>query len=135
MIDWITDEIAIGTRADAEDRATFKAGVFRSVLSLDGPLQIADSVPAVRGRSYPLIDGPGNDARLFLRAVNAVAKLLATDAPLLVHCHAGRSRSPIVVAGHFLRTRGIGPEEALALVRKKRDIAITAGLERLLWTL
>ena len=36
MIDWITDEIAIGTRADAEDPATFKAGVFRSVLSYAG---------------------------------------------------------------------------------------------------
>lgn len=135
MIDWITPVLAIGTRADVEELAAINPGVFRSVLSLDGPLQNADLGPNVRCLSYRLVDGPGNDARLYLRAVRAVGRLLANDAPLLVHCHAGRSRSPMVVAGHFRITKGLSPDEALALVRAKRDIAITAGLERLLWTL
>lgn len=133
MIDWITPTLAIGTRADAELLVANSLGGFRSVLSLDGPLQGVKPGTIGRFLSYALIDGPGNDSRLFLRAVNAVAKLLATDAPLLVHCHAGRSRSPVVVAAHFARTLGVDPEEALAMVRAKREVNITAGLERLLW--
>lgn len=135
MIDWITPALAIGTRADAEALTASNPAGFRSVLSLDGPLPNGAAGPTVRCLAYRLVDGPGNDASLFLRAVKAVGRLIANDAPLLVHCHAGRSRSPIVVAGHFQRTLGVGPDEALAMVRAKRGIAVTAGLEQLLRTL
>ncbi len=52
--------------------------------------------------------------------------------PVLVQCHAGRSRSAVVMAGYLVAVRGINPEAALHFVAEKRQIAVTAGLERLL---
>lgn len=137
MIEWITDTIAIGSRVEALDARLVAEGRFHSILSLDGPLEPADMqlFASLRLRSYRLIDGPGNDAGLYLRAVNAVGQLVTAASPALVHCHAGRSRSPVVVAGHLSKTLRLDPAEALALVRLKREVVITAGLERLLWTL
>ena len=51
---------------------------------------------------------------------------------LLVQCHAGRSRSVIVVAAHLMRTERLRPEEALERVAARREVAITPGIERLL---
>ena len=80
----------------------------------------------------PLEDARGNDPRLFTRAIEALIGLTKENGPVLVQCHAGRSRSAVVVAGYFMRTREIEADEALALVAAKREIAVTAGLEELL---
>jgi len=79
-----------------------------------------------------LDDGPGNDPRLFEHAIEILTTLADEAPPVLVHCHAGRSRSVVVVAGYLRRARGIDAESALAEVAAKRQIAVTAGLERLL---
>lgn len=136
-MDWVTDTIAIGNYLDAQDAALLKQHGIRSVLSLDRTHQ--DTSPASIGvaaiEAVPLDDGPGNDPRLFERAVSALVGLCMDHAPVLVQCHAGRSRSAVVVAGYLMRTQGIEADEALALIAAKREINVTAGLERLLESL
>jgi protein-tyrosine phosphatase len=79
-----------------------------------------------------LDDGPGNDPGLFQLAVAHLEDLVSEAPPVLVQCHAGRSRSAIVVAGYFVKTLGLEPTDALKLVGDKREIAVTPGLESLL---
>lgn len=106
-MDWITDDIAIGNYLDAQDAALLQREGIRSVICLDRTLQGKN--PADMGlkiiEAIPLDDGPGNDVRLFHRAVDALTHLRKNAGPVLVQCHAGRSRSAVVVAGHFMRTQ------------------------------
>ena len=70
-----------------------------------------------------------------IKTVDTVTRLVASHPPVLVHCHAGRSRSVVVVAGHLMRCRGLQPHEALQWVTAKREAEVTRGLEALLWHL
>jgi hypothetical protein len=133
-MDWITENIAIGTHAEARDLVLLRNAGFGSILSLDGslngrkPCDLGVKAIAV----VSLKDGPGNSPETFLRAVNTVERLARSYPPVLVQCHAGRSRSPIVVAGYLVKTLDIFPHEALARVGAKRELKISEGLLRLL---
>ena len=133
-MDWVTDEIAIGNCLEAQDTTLLRREGIRSVLCLDRTLQDQDAVSygleAIR--CIALEDGPGNDARLFRRAVDTLTDLCQSNGPVLVQCHAGRSRSVVVVAGYLMQALGIDAGEALARIAAKREVAVTAGLERLL---
>ncbi len=131
-MDWITDTIAIGNYLEAQDEQLLKGQSIASVLSLDGTLRGVDA-GALGLREIeivPLEDRPGNDSCLFRRAIDALARLTREAPPVLVQCHAGRSRSVIVVAGHLAHALGIDAEEAIAQVAAKREIAVTPGLEQ-----
>ena len=136
-MDWITDAVAIGTRSEAQTAAKLRAGGIRSVLSLDGAL--AEDEAAQLGLaeivSVPLRDGSGNDPQIFRLAVESLTRLAASQAPVLVQCQYGRSRSPAVVAGYLMGVRGLDPMQARELVAAKRDISISAALVALLFQL
>lgn len=133
-MDWITDEIAVGNYLEALDVELLRHEKFASALSLDGTLYGKD--PAECGlrriEVVRLEDAPGNEPRLYKLAVDYLGELVAETPPVLVQCHAGRSRSAVVVAGYLVAARGIDPGEALRFVASKRQIAVTPGLERLL---
>lgn len=133
-MDWISDSIAIGNYLDATDTALHKAEGIRSLLCLDGKLRSADAVRLELAElvSIPLIDGDGNKPEEFEAAVRAVDRLVSKHGKLLVQCHAGRSRSAIVVAAHMIRKERLRPVEALQRIAERREIAITAGLEKFL---
>jgi len=136
-MDWITDQIAIGNYLDAQDVELLRREGIASILSLDGSL--AGRAPSELGVQkiavVKLLDGPGNDRDTFFRAVNSLSRFVTTSSPVLVQCHAGRSRSPVIVAGHFIKTRGIQPDEALRLVAAKRELQVMPGLDSMLWHL
>lgn len=133
-MDWITDEIAIGNYLDAVDPDVLRAESIRSILGLTRSLQGAN--PALLGveaiEVFPLEDGPNNDEALFRQIIETLARLVRDAAPVLVHCHAGRSRSVVVVAGYLMASLGITAQDALDRVAAKRDAAVTPGVERLL---
>jgi protein-tyrosine phosphatase len=135
-ISWITEEIAIGNYLAAQDTELLKREGISSVVSLDGTLA-GRAPPDLELRiieAFTFVDGPGNDLRLFRAAVDAVSRCVKETGKVLVHCHAGRSRSAIVVAGYLMQSRGLDPEQALDVVRAKRVINVSSGLERLLET-
>lgn len=133
-MDWITDAVAIGNYLEAQDADLLRREGVASALSLDRTLQ--GRAPAELGlrevEAVPLVDGPGNDPRLFRRAVDALEELVRRHPPVLVQCHAGRSRSAVVVAAYLMRSLGLGADEAVGWVAARRHIAVSEGLENLL---
>lgn len=136
-MDWITETIAIGNFLDAQDVAILSREGIRSILGLDGKLRgtTASDLGVARIEVFEFNDGPGNDPQRYQQAVDTLRELVEENSPVLVHCHAGRSRSPIVVAGYFVLTEGMNPEDAINRVAGKREINISEGLDKLLYWL
>ena len=133
---WITDQIAIGNYREATNRSFLAEHEIQSVLSLDGTLSPphAAGLGLLEVVGYRFIDGEGNDPRLFRLAVDDLQRLIEVAPPVLVHCHAGRSRSAVVVAAYLMRAHGLKPAEAIARVASRREINITPELLELLET-
>ena len=133
-MNWITDNIAIGNYLDAQDLELHKAEAIRSLVCLDGKLRGTE--PQVLHldalQAFDLKDGPGNNPDLFKRAVETIGRFARLHPKLLVQCHAGRSRSVIAVAAHLIHTQEFTTNQALTLIKSKREIALTPGIEKLL---
>jgi hypothetical protein len=133
-MDWITENIAIGNYLEVENSDLLRKSSIRSILGLIRTLQGKD--PTELGLKYieivPLVDGPGNDSRLFQRAVAALTELVEKAPPVLVHCQAGRSRSVVVVAAYLMQSLEIDVEEALARVTAKREGYVSPEMKNLL---
>src|SRR3954469_13291143 len=103
-MDSITDSIWIGNYLDARDRESLADARIRSILCLDGRMAglNVEDLRIERVEVVELIDGSGNSPETFLRAVRLLGDLVSKHAPVLVHCHAGQSRSAAVVCKHFM---------------------------------
>ena len=130
-MDSITDRIWIGNYLDARDRVRQQEIGIRSILCLDGCM--AGAKPEEFGveclEVVELIDGSGNPPEKFLRAVRLLRDLATKYAPVLVHCHAGQSRSAAVVCKYFMQEDGNSLCEAMRRITCKRHVAIVAGLQ------
>jgi hypothetical protein len=133
-MDWITDTIAIGNYLDAQDRELLQRSAVGSILGLTRALEGVEAAAlGVRLiRVVPLEDGPGNELATFHHAVAVLAELLTQAPPVLVHCHAGRSRSVVVVAAHLMAVRRLTCDDALAHIAAHREVAVSPALIRLL---
>jgi protein-tyrosine phosphatase len=133
-VDWIEQDIAIGNFVEAKEMELLEKASISSTLSLDGTLSGVkpETLKLKKIEVVRLEDGPGNDLSLFKMAVSALDELVRRAPPVLVQCHAGRSRSVVVVAAHLMKRLGIDAPTALARVASKREISITPGLEELL---
>jgi atypical dual specificity phosphatase len=133
-MDWITENIAIGDYREAQDKELLREAGFASVLGLISTL--ADKSPTEMGLKrieiVTLLDGAGNDPALFRRAVDTLAELVSLTPPVFVHCRAGWSRSPAVVAGYLIITRGLQATQALGEVSAKRPGSMAPELQVLL---
>lgn len=129
-MDWINDEILIGNRPDAHDLHLLEKHGVQSILSLDGSMVHKNAVElGVKDLvGIKIIDGPGNDRRHLELALWHLGRLLESHPPVLVHCHAGRSRSVAVVAAYLAQAGGNSMEEALDAVRSKRESAVAEAL-------
>jgi len=124
-MDWITDQIAIGNLNDAiaPDPA------IEFILCLKpGCCSDRSDIDAI---CIPLVDGAGNNQTLIRQALSELNQAVADGLKVLVHCHAGRSRSVSVVLGHLMESKGITAEEALALIQQKREIYLSQGIEEI----
>lgn len=133
-MDRITDSIWIGNYVDVRDKeAKANAGI-RSILCLDGCLADAkaEEMGVERIEVVELIDGAGNSPERFLRAVRLLGELAAEHSPVLVHCHAGQSRSAALVCKYFMTAEGDSLGTAMRKITTKRRVAIVAGLQEAL---
>lgn len=112
---WLGDARAAGDRA-----LLSRLGVRRVVQALPG------RPPFVGEREYlvvPAADEPSFDMRPHLEAARRfVDESLARRWPVLVHCHAGISRSATLVAYFLMRRFGWSAERAVAFVRSRRPV-------------
>ena len=119
---FITDTIAIGNFMDAQDHAALQEAGIRSILCLNGLLSglQPDDLGVEAMTSFNFTDGSGNDPQLFERAVKTVGQYAQQNPKLLVHCHAGKSRSVMVVASHLVRQHQWDLRQALEFIQAKR---------------
>ena len=133
-MDKITNSIWIGNYLDARDTSGLAKAGIKSILCLDGCMAGAkEEVAGVeRIDVVELIDGAGNPPEKFLRAVRLLKELSAKHAPVLVHCHAGQSRSAAVVCKFFMKEEGNTLNDAMRRITTKRRVSIIAGLQEVL---
>jgi protein-tyrosine phosphatase len=93
MISSITPQISIG---DSEDAKHADNKRYDAVLNVAIDLDIQDGFKY--RHKVGLYDGPGNHPATFFAAVVLLDSLVKSGKRVLVHCHAGMSRSVIVVA-------------------------------------
>ena len=127
-MDWITDNIAIGNFVDARDA---KKGEVDAILCLidDCCSEDNDEFDIV---VIPLVDAAGNDKRNFKDATDYIDDVVSSDEKILVHCHAGRSRSVCIVARYFMIKERLTSHQALAKIEAKREIYLSPGIEEIL---
>lgn len=69
-----------------------------------------------------LVDGPGNLPGTLVAAVLMLEQLLERNNRVVVFCHMGVSRSPIVVATYLAyRSKNMTIDEAIKMVKSRRD--------------
>jgi len=127
-VDWITESIAIGNFVDAQSA---------SEADIDAILCLKEDCCDERDDRFyvlaiPLIDGAGNEKRLFDDAVDFIEDIVSSGEKILVHCHAGRSRSVCIVARYLMTRQGMPRDRALSVIEEKREIFLSPGVEELL---
>ncbi len=122
MMDWITQRVAIsGYPSSKMDLRAVDA-----IVNLDKYTPYKTDVPSLH---LPLIDGAGNAPDAVAEVVRRV-DALAQDGKVLVHCAAGVSRSPYVLALYFTWYHSLFFDDAIELIarRRSRPLNIDPGL-------
>ena len=127
-MDWINQQIAIGDIDDAMRRTKLEIAGITAVLSLNWFPSFLPS-DGFSWHHMPLIDGPGNQPSSLRAALETLHSLVSSGHKVLVHCAAGTSRSPFVVACYLAPYQGFQFNEALELVAEKRTfVAVNPAL-------
>jgi len=124
-MNWITNNIAIGNFLDAKQPDPDVD--FILCLKPDCCSDQSD----IETVCIPLIDGAGNNKALLRKALDELTQAVADGMKVLVHCHAGRSRSVSVVARYLMESMNISSDDALALIQQKREIYLSQGIEEI----
>ena len=126
-MDWITKHIAIGNFLDAR----------KSKTQVDAMLCLLDSCcnPADRHvdvECIPMVDGAGNEDHKIREALSFINDIVSAGDRILVHCHAGRSRSVVIVAKYLMKYRRHTRSDALLKISEAREIYLSPGVEDIL---
>lgn len=92
----ITDKIWLGAEWDANNPDVLEPCGIKSTVNVAIELGVTSHVE--RSVSHGLVDGPGNLAGVFWDAVQDLMRFEEECPPVLLHCIAGISRSPCVLA-------------------------------------
>ena len=133
-MNWITPQLAIANHIDVQNHDLLLREKIKSIISLDGKKRTFPST-IEEHEVFNFIDGSGNSMQLFTRVIDILADFVDNYSPVIVHCHAGRSRSASVVIGYYIKYHDMQVEEAIDFVGQKRQINIADGLLRLLYSL
>ena len=121
-MDWITPNIALWEYPSSKT----DLNQFDAILNLDRYTPYQTSTAHTR---MPILDGPGNLPSDIVLVVRHLRDLVA-NGRVLVHCAAGVSRSPFIIALYLAWTQEIEFTEALKLVAqgRRRPLNIDHGL-------
>ena len=124
----------LGNLAAARDRELLDRLHIGVIINAAAEIPPAD-LPGVVVHHIPLVDSPNQDVvpELFQLVFDIIDDALDRGIPVLVHCAAGRSRSPLLVVAYLLHAYGLSVDEALRYVGKSRpEININLGFLGLL---
>lgn len=129
-MDWITQQIAIGNFIDAENAAEAEIDAILCLKTgcCDENNEYFDVL------CLPLTDGSGNSRMDISDAIDFIDDVVSDGEKILVHCHAGRSRSVCIVARYLMMKQYMTREQALNRIESIRDIFLSPGIEELLTT-
>lgn len=125
-VNWITDRIALGDiRTGGNIGALKSAGIDVVVIALPAlPLRKMDYVNA--GISFlhiPSQDHPNeNLGKYFDLVYEFISAFDDAGRKILVHCHAGISRSATLLTSYIMKKYNMNVHDAIAYIRKNRSI-------------
>ena len=122
---WITPTVAIGGIQDVA-RAALEVTAILSLVPLPKGVMLSREVDHLQ---IELTDGGGNGEINVRNAVGFLTDFMRDGEKVFVHCHAGRSRSVVILTMALMQHLAIGRGAALAMIREKREIALTPGIE------
>lgn len=127
-MDWITENIAIGNFLDAR---SLRESDVNAVLCL------IENCCNEKNRNFdvltvPLLDSTGNNLKTLQEAFHFIDDVVRNNERVLVHCHAGRSRSVCVVAKYLMIQKGLATTTVLDFIASKREIYLSPGIEEIL---
>jgi len=114
MIDWVTDTIAVSEYPSSKT----DLNQFDAILNLDRftPYHHQE----VEHVHIPIIDGPGNEPQEIVAVLERMDGLLRKGR-VLVHCAAGVSRSPFIIALYLAWKQPLTFDEAMEIVARQRS--------------
>lgn len=119
MITYILDNVAIG---NSQDSKNVKNEQFDSVLNVAIDLDIKDEFKW--RHKVGLLDGPGNHPDMMVAAVLALHALVNSGKRVLVHCHAGKSRSVMITSLYVSIAKNIDFDTVLKQVMAHRGVDV-----------
>ena len=119
------------------DKRSPAAAAFKKKYGIALIINCTRTVPFYRGTHknirVPVDDDLTDSSRLQLfhylaSIVELIGEYLKKRLGVLVHCHAGCQRSATVVAAYIMRVTGFEPELTIKLIRTKRSLCFTPGV-------
>ena len=125
-MDWITERIAVGNYIDAMEHEKD----VHAILCLR-PECCDENNTNVDVLCIPLVDGPGNSTVNVTAALQFIHDVVSAGEKILVHCHAGRSRSVCVVAAYLMKFENCTRAQAMSRIQSKREVYLSDGIEEI----
>jgi atypical dual specificity phosphatase len=120
--DEVLPGLYLGAATSASNSEWLRSHGITHILNV-GASPTRHQVTGVRYLNLNISDRPSADiASLFGVGADFIRDTLASGQTVLVHCHAGVSRSPTIVAAYLMRTYGLSAEQALLHISKARPV-------------